>query len=692
MSNLNKKLSRRSFLQKGATVASVTAMSPVITACSSGDSDDPVKSYADMKVAILADVHFHDIFGDFDFSSYNDEVTIRTLHDSVRSTRMFNENYFAFIATLEQLGEQGIKYICMVGDYSDEGQIDTLKGFNRVVKPYIEKYNFEFFLCNGNHDPNEPFGSDETKTFLTPFGDGIQVTSDSNKSFTASDLIVAQHQTAGMKGAGYAEMFDLLGEHGFKNKSSYLHYETPWGSDEFAERGLIMRNGEHSGWCPDASYLVEPMDGLWLCSVDMNIHLPKDSVGEAWDHDAKGWEDGKTHKPKVFEWLADVAQRAEEQGKVLIVFSHYPAIEYLNDSANDFYFLFDDSSYNNKRVPSDDTAHQLINAGVKLQFAGHIHVNDTAIRSNENGSLINIQTPSLAAYTPSYKLVTCHDTETFEITTHTVKDVPDFDHLFPYYQKEIDYRATVNQAEPLLEEMLEATDYRDFMFRHLKVLTEIKLKGGWAADMKDLYDAKTPLYWVMALSALDKETTTLSSDDYTTLLAAMTAEATDSEVIAAFDSLSSVQAGDLDNALSLVNSHLETYKMNRQRMMNIGFHSLCLATLYLRNGDELAVDDLEYELIVPINVVIKLFELNDADGNLSNVNWAQDYGDAEIGPAVVENQKSYAADWDLSIIHKRFAAFARIYYRFNNNLPADHFFVDLKTATITDQVGRVSLG
>ena len=52
-----------------------------------------------IKVAMLADVHFHDVFGDFDFAQHN-EVTIRSMQASASSTRMFNEGLETVLSNL----------------------------------------------------------------------------------------------------------------------------------------------------------------------------------------------------------------------------------------------------------------------------------------------------------------------------------------------------------------------------------------------------------------------------------------------------------------------------------------------------------------------------------------------------------------------------------------------------------------
>ncbi|WP_394131918.1 metallophosphoesterase [Shewanella maritima] len=675
---LNKDISRRSFLGGSMKVATVATAAPILSACNSDSSSPEKPDISGVQVAMLADVHFHDVFGDYEFANYHSEVTIRSMQDSCESTRMFNENYFAFISALEELGEQGVKYICLLGDFSDDGQVDTLKGFNRVVQPFIEKYQFEFFITNGNHDPVRPYGRDETKRFLHHTGASVEVTSDENRGFTPGNVVISQHVTQGMWGTGYQEMFEVLGEYGFQNKPSYFYYETPWGSDEFDKRGLMIakEEGGTEYWCPDASYLAEPIEGLWIVSVDMNVYLP-DEDGN-WSHASVGWEEGKHYKPQVMDWLTDVTSRAEQLGKTLVVFSHYPATEYLNSSANDFYYVFNDGSYNNTRVPSTDTAEQVIETGVKVHFGGHIHVNDTAVHHSKKGTLVNIQAPSLAAYTPSYKLVTCHTASLFEVETKTLTQVKDFDALFPYYQQELEHREWVGEAV-LWKQMLEATDYRDFMFRHLDVLMNMRLKNGWGADISTLFELKTPLYWLMALSALDAE---LSNQQALLALESMTETASNNDIIALFDDFN--LSSQMTAALAIVDSHISDYSLSRDHFISLGFNTVCLTSLYQRNGDELAFEDVTYQLMTPIYVAMDLFAANDADGDLDNINWETDYVDQN--PASGGSIK--IDEFDLSTLKTRFASLARMYHQFRKAQPADHFYINLNSGIVEDLAGN----
>src|SRR6186713_78572 len=91
-----------------ATIAVLAA----VTACGGGDSGSsspaptPPAAFSP-SVALMTDVHFEDVYGDFKSSSFSGipttsgkNATVRTMYAQLTSTRLFNENYFAFRAAL----------------------------------------------------------------------------------------------------------------------------------------------------------------------------------------------------------------------------------------------------------------------------------------------------------------------------------------------------------------------------------------------------------------------------------------------------------------------------------------------------------------------------------------------------------------------------------------------------------------
>jgi len=117
-----------------------------------------------VKIAFIADVHFNDIYGSFqdsDFGIINPEnrkkAIIRTMEAQIHSTRIFNENYFAFIATLDDAVKRSIDYVIFPGDFSDDGQAIHLKGLQNILDKYTKDHGIKFFIIIGNHDPYKPF-------------------------------------------------------------------------------------------------------------------------------------------------------------------------------------------------------------------------------------------------------------------------------------------------------------------------------------------------------------------------------------------------------------------------------------------------------------------------------------------------------------------------------------------------------
>src|ERR1700761_8410405 len=91
----------------------------LLAACSGNDkpvNDTPVADtpkpsvpQTQTQVAFMPDIHFHDVYATFQDGSFKGvpnakagrNATIRQLQAQMTSTRLFNENYFAFIAALD---------------------------------------------------------------------------------------------------------------------------------------------------------------------------------------------------------------------------------------------------------------------------------------------------------------------------------------------------------------------------------------------------------------------------------------------------------------------------------------------------------------------------------------------------------------------------------------------------------------
>lgn len=110
--------------------------------------------------------------------------------------------------------------------------------------------------------------------------------------------------------------------------------------------------------------------------------------------------------------------------------------------------------------------------GLKVHVGGHMHINDTGILKTSKGStLVNIQTPSLAAYAPGYKIITVTDHKTLKVETILLDSVPGFDTFFESYAVEHSFLASHFPDRMWDKKILSTTSHLEFTDIHLKLKT-----------------------------------------------------------------------------------------------------------------------------------------------------------------------------------------------------------------------------
>ena len=83
------------------------------------------------RLAIVADPHLHNVTGNYRGDRIPAErlpggMELRTLADTVQSTRLFNESEANFRAVLYDIAARGVRHVIVVGDYSDDGQDESV--------------------------------------------------------------------------------------------------------------------------------------------------------------------------------------------------------------------------------------------------------------------------------------------------------------------------------------------------------------------------------------------------------------------------------------------------------------------------------------------------------------------------------------------------------------------------------------
>ncbi len=439
------------------------------------------------RIAVIADAHFHDLYADYGFPGIvqkDRRLTFRLLADTARSTRVFNESYFALHYTLDDIAARGIRHVVLLGDYSDDGQVETVRGVKRVLDSYTGRFGMRFYATTGNHDIFGADGRHRAKRFLNEDGGYSILSSDPHLRDRGAHAVIASDR---MYCQGYPDGLDAMAGFGFYPRAGDLHWETPFGTDgDPAARIYAVQSpdGNTTRRLMDASYLIEPFPGVWLLMIDANVFAPVDGVvpgeeGDLADSTSAGWNAMLVHKRFVLDWMADVSRRAQDEGKCLLAFSHYPVLDPLDATVDDEVALLGPTGMS-ERIPRIDVAEALIAAGIDIHFSGHLHVNDTAQYRSGERFLTNIAMPSLVAFPGAYKIITIGE-GCFGIETVGLEAMVLDDDLRQAYGREI--------LPSRLEAggLLDVDGYGDFLFEHIGHLAGRRyLKREWPKDIAAL--------------------------------------------------------------------------------------------------------------------------------------------------------------------------------------------------------------
>ncbi|MFT6811228.1 MAG: hypothetical protein ACJA01_004476, partial [Saprospiraceae bacterium] len=462
---------------------------------------------------------------------------------------------------------------------------------------------------------------------------------------------------------GYEGIVNIFQNNGFFPNQNYLYWETPFSKynsedytfDQAKEEADLKRRvytiQPNSMIVPDVSYLVEPIDGLWLLAIDGNVYIPKNEVSNLnenasnYNGSSIGYNSVIEHKKHIVDWVKSVGQRAEKNGKTLVAFSHYPIVEYYDGASAEIIRLFGENSMQLHRNPSEEIAEIFSEAGIKIHFAGHMHSNDTGINRGVNGtSIVNVQVPCMASYLPGYKLLTIREKHLMEVETIVIDSIPRFNELFDLYQIEHDYLESI-QAENIWEEnVLSAKNYREFVNWHLKELIRLKnFKKDWP---KDLYNYLS--------SATGKDILILSQIDDPDLISLYFKEP---------DHNFSLNEDVRDQAIIKATQLALKNNLNIEEFEAWDGKDLVIDFYRLKNADALAFEDIGINRLKQYELLNEAFRLR------------------------LESIDNKTEDLQGII---RMADLFSIMHKFSNGAPAIHFMLDLEKGEIKDLSGETA--
>lgn len=699
---------------KSLSVAMLSALA--LSGCNSSSSDEqPSLPLEGMKVAFMPDIHFHDVYGDFEDGSFDglpnsitgQGATIRTMQSQMKSTRLFNENYFAMIAALDDVVERGIKYVALPGDFSDDGQPVHMRGLVSIFDEYREKHGLEFFAAPGNHDPNRPFSIPAGKNdYLGEEGRDQRIKSrgkdecdfDYEGDWTTVDgghdlLTICTEE---VQEWGYLEIMDILGHHGFYPQEEYVYFETPFSSDEARENYSLelaqkeaafeLRQYEicHEGaggeykqddytscsMVPDSTYLVEPVEGLWLMAIDANVYRPRadrpdnSTNGDDFEGSSNaGYNMMLTHKIHVIDWMKEVTKAAKEQGKVLMSFSHFPMTDFYNGASEEIEDIFGAGNFQLAREPEDDTSKALAATGLSIHVGGHMHFNDTGMKQytidGETYTLFNIQAPSLAGYIPAYKILEIKPDNQIEVETAVIADVPRFNELFEHYAVEADYLESIDFEGRWNRDILDAETYYDLTDWHIIELTRLRfLPEEWPDDIKTMLFNLDGAE-MLVLSQLETDITVCQLRILLGLDACVEGFNSDDDVLQQLLrdwSIATIKANNLANEAGL---NIEDFTLWNGEDLALDFYRL-------RNADELAFRDIDPERLPLYKLLSEALSEMDIKVTIEGVE---------------ENENEITIDYAFKV---RFGTLFYILDRFATGEASDHFLIDVDKGELYD--------
>lgn len=606
----------------------------------------------EMNFAVVSDPHFQDVEGKFDSNIFtgikdkNSNYTIRPMYEQMTSTRLFNENYYAFYQVLNDLVKQKVKYVVFTGDISDDGQAMNIKEIANIINKYETKYDMHFYLVPGNHEPQSPNAVDQGDDFLTETGAKIDVKSPlSDECKKGYANVVCDEQMASIS---QDEMVKLLGNFGYMPSTEDQMWATPYSSYEFADytyekalseskmsnRTYQACNNDNCEDVSDLSYVVEPVEGYLFLCLDGDVYLPGDDNQFELEGD-NGLNYFLKQRKETLKFIKKVTDYAKANHKHVIMFDHYPIADFYANNSKNLKTVFEEDGLDFDRLANSDIQKEIASFGIDLVFSGHMHYNATGVYQNDEDYLVNVMTGSTAAYVPSYKVISTNGNDKYEVDTKVLRDVKHFDKLFPYYKTEYLYESKLSdqKKEELAisnwnKDILNANNYYDFNRIFIETLVKTRHYPKWSSKLHEVFD-NLNLYDLLIYSQV---TTQMSPSKF------IEQKATNQEII------------EITNG---VNKFLDEKEISPTSLKEI--KGIDLVTMFYKflSARELAYQDYSEQEIKAMSAAITyVTEKNYSDENKEYVKAA------------------------LSIINT--------IYLLGNDNPSDHFIIDLNSKKITD--------
>ncbi len=279
----------------------------------------------------------------------------------------------------------GVKFVLVTGDLTKDGELINHQMVAQQFQRLVDK-GIKVYVIPGNHDVNNPLAVKYDGDNTTPV-----------QNISASDFADIY------KNCGYGD--------------------------------AIMRDDS------SLSYVAEPQEGLWLvaldtCEYEKNKPNTEETVA------------GQLTQSQI-NWLETVFQKANSQGKAIILMEHHGVVEHWKGQSKlhpDY--LLTDYKYDGKFYSS---------YGVRLAFTGHYHAQDITLEDNSTqGFIYDVETGSLITTPCSVRYCSIADNK---FTVKTIHLIDSYSMDFQTYANNFVKKTIYNEAyKTLIGYKVSATD------------------------------------------------------------------------------------------------------------------------------------------------------------------------------------------------------------------------------------------
>ena len=263
--------------------------------------------------------------------------------------KILTESSYVNLKLLEAVREDKPDVLLVSGDLTKDGELEGHREFSaRLQQVQKDVPGMKVYVINGNHD----IRNENAKNFNTADGKAVPATRTQPEDF--------------------ASVYDFV----YSDESVVARYTPP--------------EGKESG---QLSYVAKPCEGLTLIVLDTCCYSADNTSDNENEHETRG-----EMSPELVAWATEQIKAAKAKGDRVIGMAHHGFVPHFSMEPDILkMYLIEDY---------DKIAAQLSDAGLEMIFTGHMHANDIAVLTTENGNtLYDIETGSNLTYPSPMRFV-----------------------------------------------------------------------------------------------------------------------------------------------------------------------------------------------------------------------------------------------------------------------------------------------